>query len=118
MKMNLFKVAMIAVVLMLVNIYIFKVKNESSLPENVLANVEALAYIEFDGLCVEWVDKNCWQPDQFASTHGTDYYATCSGIASTPGGKLECGAVSSNEPLSPYLPEKCLQCVKTANGRI
>ena len=118
MKKNLIKMMLAAIVVVAGSMNVYNSQKDSEMSDVVLANVEALADIEYDGLCVEWVDKNCWQPDQFASTHGTDYYATCSGEPSTPGGKLECGALSSYEPLSPYLPGTCIQCVRTANGRI
>ena len=118
MKTNLLKTVMIAVISVMVSINAYKTLDEKSLPENVLANVEALADEEYDGLCREWVDKRCWQPDDFSTCHGLDYYSTCGGVASTSGGKLECGAISSLEPLYPYNFELCLQCVRTLNGVI
>ena len=113
MKTNLLKTAMIAVISVMLSVNVYKTLDENSLPENVLVNVEALADEEYGGLCLEWVDKNCWQPDQFASIHSSDYHAVCSGMPSTPGGKSECGTLSSLLPLSPYEPGVCLQCVRT-----
>ena len=111
------KMAVATAIIMMVSVNLYKVYNVRTLSESVLANVEALASVEYDGLCVEWVDKNCWRGDQFSTSHGTDYYATCSG-ESTSGGKRECGAVSSYLPLYPYNPGICLQCVATVNGAI
>lgn len=53
--------------------------------------------------------------EQFSEIHGPYYYATCSGQSSTPGGKLECGAVESRQPYTPYSPNLCLQCIRTNN---
>lgn len=118
MKTNLLKAVMIAVISVVLSNNAYKTLYENPLPENVLANVEAMADEEYDSLCREWVDKRCWQPDQFSERYGLDYYANCSGVASTPEGKLECGAISNKEPLFPYNYELCLQCVRTQNGMI
>lgn len=113
MKKNLIKMMLAAIVVVAGSMNVYNSHKDSEMSDVVLVNVDALADIEYDGLCVEWVDKNCWQPDQFASIHSSDYHAVCSGMPSTPGGKSECGTPSSLLPLSPYEPGVCLQCVRT-----
>lgn len=115
--MNRLKITLVAAVALASTVNVFNANKSETLSDMALANVEALAGVEYDGECVEWADKNCWRSDQFSKTHGTDYYATCSG-ESTAGGKRECGAVSSYLPLSPYNSGTCLQCVATVNDVI
>lgn len=40
------------------------------------------------------------------------YYAYCAGVPQS-GGMVECGAVTSKEPMNPYSAGTCLQCVQT-----
>ena len=90
-------------------------QQKAEMPDIVKANIEALAYWEYGSDCIEWVDKYCYTEEQFSEIHGPYYYATCSGQSSTPGGKLECGAVESRQPYTPYSPNLCLQCIRTNN---
>ncbi|MBR6538764.1 MAG: hypothetical protein IKT76_02755 [Bacteroides sp.] len=116
MKRNL-KLILISIIsiTMCYNVYQNKVTKEK-LSDLSLANIEALSSNEGGEECLEWVDKDCYYDYMFGNTHGPYFYPTCSGEPSVSGGKLECGAVSSLLPLSPYVAYKCLACVRTSSG--
>lgn len=74
-------------------------------------NIEALCTPEHDAGCREWVTKSCYS--NFSNRiNPYVYYASCAGVSQS-GGMVECGAVTSKEPMNPYSAGTCLQCVQT-----
>ena len=116
MKSKFVKIVFVVAIAIVAGVNVFNAHKPIELSDIAMANVEALAEWETgDGICIEWVDKDCYFEHQFSETHGPNYYATCAGESSTPGGKRECGAVESRQPFSPYSPNQCLQCVRTGS---
>jgi len=104
------KVVVMAVFVLVTDLNVYKAQTDVKLSDALLKNVEALAQSEGSD-CIEWVDKRCY--NNFSLQIGANYYATCSGTPTVPGGKLECGAISIYEPLTPWNSQTCLQCVRT-----
>lgn len=94
----------------------YKVYKINHLTELNLINLEALANLEYDSPCVEWVDKPCYDKFYEHISDPNGYHATCSGTSTIVGGKLECGAVTGRQPMFPYENKKCLECVRVASG--
>lgn len=118
MKKKLFIVMVVVVAAMASILCVHRREQVKLMSDVMMANVEALASVEYDSECVEWIDKSCWDQNDFSLVHGNYYYAVCSGSSTVPGGKLECGAVSSYQPSTPWGDKKCLQCIRTRSGKI
>lgn len=92
-----------------------KMNEADRLSELSLMNLDALAGIEYEDPCIEWVTKVCYE--NFTNENDPNvYYATCSGSSTVVGGMLECGAVTGRKPMYPFSGKKCLECVRTAGG--
>ena len=109
MKKNL-KVAVMAVFVFVTGLNLYKAQTDVKLSDAQLKNVEALATGE--GVCVEWVDKNCYDENDFSKTLSANFYAICAGEVTVPGGKTECGNFSIYEPNVPWRNSVCLYCVR------
>ena len=111
MRAQIFKVATMAVFAFITGLNVYKAQTEIQLSDAQMKNVEALASGE-GGTCIEWVDKSCYDENNFTHTLSKDFHAICAGTPSVPGGKLECGNFSIYEPNAFWQGSLCLYCVK------
>ncbi|MEG0462318.1 NVEALA domain-containing protein, partial [Bacteroides sp.] len=89
MNKKFFAILIVAVAATFAVYNMYNYRNVRVLSDIVKLNVEALSSPEYDGECVEWATKSCY--DKFFSTVQDPfvYHATCSG-SSQVGGYLEC----------------------------